>query len=63
MFELGGSSIFDYSVDDAHGNAIPLSTYSHNKVILIVNTASYCGYTKSNYEQLQSIYTRLHDKG
>ena len=56
-------SIFDFSVEDAHGNLVPLSRYQDSKVILIVNTASYCGYTVSNYEQLQEMYSRLHPKG
>jgi glutathione peroxidase len=37
--------------------------YSSSKVILVVNTASFCGYTQRNYKQLQDIYTRLHPQG
>ena len=56
-------SIFDFSVEDGRGELVPLSKFQDSKVILIVNTASYCGYTVSNYEQLQDMYSRLHPKG
>ena len=56
-------NIFDFSVEDAQGQLVPLSKFQDSRVILIVNTASYCGYTVSNYEQLQDLYSRLHPKG
>lgn len=40
---------------------MPLSEYK-NKVILIVNTASHCGFT-NQYEALQKIYETYKDKG
>src|SRR5690349_4725934 len=33
-----------------------------NKVVLLVNTASFCGYT-GQYEDLQKLWTRYRDKG
>ena len=33
------------------------------KVVLVVNVASLCGLTDSNYKQLAEIYDRLHDSG
>jgi glutathione peroxidase len=46
-------SIYDLSFTDNSGNNVELSSFT-GKNILIVNTASQCGYTKQ-YEDLQKI--------
>lgn len=33
------------------------------KVLLITNVASQCGFTESNYQGLQKLYDKYHDKG
>ncbi len=43
------------------GKPMPLCQYAGN-VILVVNTASFCGFT-SQYEGLEKLYARLKDKG
>lgn len=48
-------SIYDLSFTDNSGNEIKLESFK-GKNILIVNTASQCGYTKQ-YEDLQKIYS------
>lgn len=47
-------SIYDLSVTLNNGDVIPLSTYKGKKM-LIVNTASHCGYT-DQYDELQKLY-------
>ena len=43
------------------GKPLPLCQFA-GKVILVVNTASYCGFT-SQYDGLEKLYARLKDKG
>lgn len=54
-------SIYDYKVLDYKGDEISLDIYK-GKVLLIVNTATGCGFTPQ-YEGLESLYKELHDKG
>ena len=54
-------SIYDYSIQDANGNDVPLKNYK-GKVLLIVNTATKCGFTPQ-YKELEQLYETYHDKG
>ena len=55
------SSVYDFSVLDRKGNCVSLSDYS-GKVLLIVNTATGCGFTP-HYTPLEEMYKDLKDKG
>jgi glutathione peroxidase len=50
-------SIYDFKVMDITGSEVSLETYK-GKVLLIVNTASKCGFTKQ-FKELQEIYSEL----
>ncbi|XP_058082167.1 probable phospholipid hydroperoxide glutathione peroxidase isoform X3 [Magnolia sinica] len=50
-------SIHDFTVKDARGNDVDLSTYK-GKVLLVVNVASQCGLTNSNYTELTQLYEK-----
>lgn len=50
------SSIYDFSVNNIQGQSVALSDYK-GKVILIVNTASACGFTPQ-YKGLQALYEK-----
>ena len=52
---------YDFTVKDRKGNDISLSEY-RGKVLLIVNTATGCGFTP-HYEPLEAMYRDLKDKG
>ena len=54
-------SFFDLSATDINGQLVKLDRYRGNR-ILVVNTASECGYTPQ-YAQLQELYERYKDKG
>ncbi len=53
-------SIYDFKVPGLEGKAIDFSKYKGKK-ILIVNTASKCGYTKQ-YEDLEKLYETYKEK-
>lgn len=55
------NSVYDYTVQDAEGRQVKLSDYK-GKVLLIVNTASRCGFTPQ-YEDLESMYKELKGRG
>ena len=54
-------TIYDFIVKDKKGNDVSLSTYK-GKVILIVNTASKCGFTPQ-FEGLEKLWKDFGDKG
>ncbi|XP_004298776.1 PREDICTED: probable phospholipid hydroperoxide glutathione peroxidase [Fragaria vesca subsp. vesca] len=55
-------TIYDFTVKDAKGNDVDLSVYK-GKVLLIVNVASKCGLTNSNYTELNQLYEKYKDQG
>ncbi|XP_010422117.1 PREDICTED: probable phospholipid hydroperoxide glutathione peroxidase 6, mitochondrial [Camelina sativa] len=55
-------SIYDFTVKDAKGNDVDLNIYK-GKVLLIVNVASQCGLTNSNYTELAQLYEKYKDQG
>ncbi|XP_062074291.1 probable phospholipid hydroperoxide glutathione peroxidase isoform X2 [Humulus lupulus] len=56
------TSIHDFTVKDAKGNDVDLSIYK-GKALLIVNVASQCGLTNSNYTELSQLYQKYKDQG
>ena len=58
---ISDKTVYDFTVKDINGNEVSLSDYK-GKVLLIVNVASECGYTKQ-YTGLQKIYDTYKDKG
>jgi glutathione peroxidase len=54
-------TVYDFTVKDRQGQAVSLKDYE-GKVLLIVNTATGCGFTP-HYEPLEEMYRELKDKG
>jgi glutathione peroxidase len=55
------SSIYDFEAQTIDGQPAPLGAY-RGKVLLIVNTASKCGFTPQ-YEGLEALYRKYRDRG
>lgn len=55
------TSIYDFSAETLEGKPAPLADY-RGKVVLIVNTASKCGFT-GQYAGLEKLYKRFRDRG
>ena len=55
------TTIYDFIVKDNQGNDVSLDKYK-GKVLLIVNTATECGFTPQ-YDGLEEIYKKYKDQG
>ena len=54
-------TVFDFAVKDRKGKEVSLREYA-NEVLLIVNTATKCGFTPQ-YEELEALYQKYHTQG
>ena len=54
-------NVYGFKVLNQKGEEVSLDIYK-GKVLLIVNTATKCGFTPQ-YEALEAMYEELHDKG
>lgn len=55
------TSLYEFTMDDIDGRPVKLGQY-RGKVLLLVNTASFCGNTPQ-YADLQSLYEQYKDRG
>lgn len=55
------TTVYDFTVRGIDGQEVSLADF-RGKVLLIVNTASRCGFTPQ-YEGLEALYRELHDRG
>ena len=60
MTLIGSTSVYDFKLKSIDNKEVDLSTYKGKK-ILIVNTASECGFTPQ-YEGLQELYSKYKDQ-
>ena len=56
VLTLSAQSIYDFKVKDDVGQEVSLSDYK-GKVLLIVNTATRCGFTPQ-YKELEALYEK-----
>ena len=52
-------TVYDFSVKDRKGKDVSLKEYA-NEVLLIVNTATKCGFTPQ-YDELEALYKKYPD--
>ena len=54
-------TVYDFTVKDRKGKDVSLKEYA-NEVLLIVNTATKCGFTPQ-YDELEKLYEQYHSQG
>jgi glutathione peroxidase len=58
---FGASSVYEFTMNSIDGQPLPLSNF-RGKVLLIVNVASFCGFTPQ-YDGLEAVYEKYKDQG
>ncbi|HJT89950.1 MAG TPA: glutathione peroxidase [Bryobacteraceae bacterium] len=58
---FGASGVYDFTLNSIDGKPAPLAAY-RGKVLMLVNVASYCGYTPQ-YQGLEKLYEKYKDRG
>lgn len=61
LFTLSAQNIYDFKVKNDAGKEVSLADYK-GKVLLIVNTATRCGFTPQ-YNELETLYKQYHADG
>ena len=61
MLTASAQGIYDFTVKDDFGREVSLSRF-RGQVVLIVNTATRCGFTPQ-YEELEALYEKYHAEG
>src|ERR1035438_9064865 len=59
--KISAANVYDFTLNSIDGQPLPLANFK-GKVLLIVNVASFCGFTPQ-YEGLEAVFEKYKDQG
>ena len=63
LASVRAEDLWEHELLSDQNEVVSLSRYKDSKAVLIVNVASNCGYTYTNYKELEDLYDKYKEVG